>query len=76
MNTLYLICLFVIILHDVIGTNLRCAQKGGTSGSCDKVISGFMYSTSKKSCFALKLKGCETLGKFFENKSDCQQCVS
>ncbi|XP_050741063.1 uncharacterized protein LOC127010685 [Drosophila biarmipes] len=75
MHTLYITCLLVALLGYVMGANVRCTQKGGVSGSCKKLIKGYMYSAPKRSCFSLLLKGCETYGKFFDTKSDCGECL-
>jgi len=55
---------------------VRCGQKGGVSGACNKMIKGYMYSAPKKSCFSMVLRGCATQGKFFDTKTDCEECLT
>nr|XP_044251136.1 uncharacterized protein LOC123003247 [Drosophila takahashii] len=76
MQIFYLICLFLSLFGFIMGAHVRCSQKGGTSGSCNKIIHGYMYSAPKRSCFSMSMKGCEARGKFFDKKSDCNECLS
>ncbi|XP_037709963.1 uncharacterized protein LOC119547255 [Drosophila subpulchrella] len=76
MQILYVTCLCVALLGCVMGANVRCGQTGGVSGTCNKVIKGYMYSAPKKSCFSMVLRGCATQGKFFDTKSDCEECLT
>nr|ACQ73736.1 seminal fluid protein 24B7 [Drosophila yakuba] len=76
MKTLYVIMLFVVLFNEVFGENVRCSQKGGTTGECTDIIDGYMFSPKRNSCFAMKIRGCHSEGRFFDNSTDCNKCLS